>query len=88
MKGTLSDNIVGVDTVGIRDASEAFLGGGVPVPGGAALQQDAGFAASWAADDINGVLVMVAVVAGLICIPRFLGLFKYIFGCLLSCLLI
>lgn len=76
-------DITGVDTAGIRSASEAFRGGVVPAPSEALPAPENLYGELWAADSINGALVVAAVIFVIICLPRLMELAKYLFGGLL-----
>lgn len=66
---------------GIRNASEAFLGGTVPDAG--SLAEAAGdFGNVWAADPINGAFVVAATIIGIFSLNLLYTLIPYLFGAL------
>jgi len=72
---------IALDSLGIRNASEAFLGGTVPDAG--SLAKAAGdFGNVWAADPINGAFVVAATIIGIFSLNLLYTLIPYLFGAL------
>lgn len=79
MPGLFSE--IALDSLGIRNASEAFLGGTVPDAG--SLAEAAGdFGNVWAADPINGAFVVAATIIGIFSLNLLYTLIPYLFGAL------
>ena len=79
MPGLFSE--IALDSLGIRNASEAFLGGTVPDAG--SLAEAVGdFGNVWAADPINGAFVVAATIIGIFSLNLLYTLLPYLFGAL------